>query len=57
MTNPNKNGILQAVKEVPQKIISYLSGAVSRIFAPRDDDFPETGVQPFEGEPSEKKHY
>ncbi len=57
MTNPNTNGILQAVKQVPQKIITYLSGAVSRIFAPRDDDFPETGVQPFEGEPSEKKHY
>lgn len=57
MTNSNKNGIFQTVKEIPQKVISYISGAVTRIFAPRDDDFPETGVQPYEGEPSDKKHY
>jgi hypothetical protein len=57
MTNSNKNGIFQVVKEVPQKIISYISGAVTRIFAPRDDDYPETGVQPFEGDPSDNKHH
>lgn len=57
MTKSNKNGIFQAVKEVPQNIINYISGAVTRIFGTRDDDYPETGVQPFEGKPGDKKHY
>lgn len=57
MTKSNKNGIFQAVQEVPQKIINYISGAVTRIFGARDDDYPETGVQPFEGTPGDKKHY
>lgn len=57
MTNTNNNGIFQAVKNAPQKIINYISEAVTRIFAPRDDDYPNTGTQPFEGEPSDKKHY
>ncbi|MBF2063124.1 MAG: hypothetical protein IGS39_01620 [Calothrix sp. C42_A2020_038] len=51
------NTTLQAIKEVPQKIINFISGAVARIFAPRDDDYPESGVQPFEGDPADKKHY
>lgn len=28
---------------------------VVRIFQPSDDDYPESGVQPYEGEPSEEK--
>lgn len=28
----------------------YFSEAVARIFSPRDDEFPATGVQPFEGD-------
>lgn len=55
-SNDNKN-IFQAIKEAPQKVVNFISGAVSRIFGPRDDNYPETGVQPFEGEPPEKKHY
>jgi hypothetical protein len=31
--------------------IQYISEGVSRIFSPRDDHYPETGVQPFDGEP------
>ncbi len=49
--------IIQAITEVPQKVIYYISGAVSRIFSPRDDNYPSTGVQPFEGEPPEDKHF
>jgi hypothetical protein len=49
--------MLQTIKQVPQKIINYISGAVARIFSPRDDDYPETGTQPFKGEPANKKHY
>jgi len=31
--------------------IQYVSEGVSRIFSPRDDHYPETGVQPFDGDP------
>ena len=30
---------------------TYLSEAVARIFSPRDDMYPATGEQPFEGDP------
>ena len=32
-------------------LIQYISGAVARIFGPTDDEYPATGVQPFEGDP------
>jgi hypothetical protein len=58
MSNSTKlQEIIQAILEVPQKVINYLSGAVSRIFGLRDDDYPATGVQPFEGDPPEEKHF
>ncbi|WP_072016411.1 isochorismate synthase [Neosynechococcus sphagnicola] len=28
--------------------LQYLSGAMARIFGPTDDNYPATGVQPFE---------
>jgi hypothetical protein len=31
--------------------LRYISEAVSRIFSPSDDHYPETGIQPFDGEP------
>jgi hypothetical protein len=37
-------------------VIQYISGAVSRIFAPSDDAYPNTGVQPFDGEPNRRPH-
>lgn len=33
----------------------YVSAAVGRIFGPTDDAYPETGVQPFEGEPNKNR--
>jgi hypothetical protein len=33
----------------------YISEAVARIFGPTDDEYPNTGVQPFEGEPYKEK--
>jgi hypothetical protein len=35
-------------------VIQYFSGAISRIFGPSDDKYPNTGVQPFDGEPNRK---
>lgn len=47
---------IQTIVEVPKKVINYISAAVGRIFGISDDDYPKTGVQPFEGEPNEEKH-
>ncbi|WP_254565120.1 isochorismate synthase [Oscillatoria sp. HE19RPO] len=30
----------------------YVSEAAARIFGPNDDKYPETGVQPFDGDPN-----
>ncbi|MBH8577992.1 hypothetical protein I8752_34605 [Nostocaceae cyanobacterium CENA369] len=38
-----------------QQVIQYIAKAVTRIFAPTDDQYPGTGVQPFTGEPADKK--
>jgi hypothetical protein len=35
-------------------VIHFFSGAISRIFGPDDDQYPNTGVQPFDGEPNRK---
>jgi hypothetical protein len=47
--------ITRSIASIPQRVGRYISGAVSRIFGPNDDNYPNTGVQPFEGEPSEEK--
>ncbi|NEP16242.1 MAG: isochorismate synthase [Leptolyngbya sp. SIO4C1] len=31
--------------------LKYISEAVARIFGPDDDAYPNTGVQPYEGDP------
>ncbi|MGQ4647501.1 hypothetical protein [Lyngbya aestuarii] len=36
-------------------ISKYIFGAVGRIFSPSDDAYPETGVQPFSGDPFQDK--
>jgi hypothetical protein len=52
MTAPKRSlfgkikGILRAL---PQPI-DAISSVVGRLFSPSDDDYPETGVQPFSGD-------
>ncbi|WP_181314318.1 hypothetical protein [Phormidesmis priestleyi] len=41
--------------KVIKDVIGYVSGALTRIFGLNDDSYPETGVQPYEGELSDKK--
>lgn len=36
-------------------LVKYLSDGVIRIFKPTEDNYPETGVQPFEGDIADKK--
>ncbi len=40
---------IQSVSGIVRRVIYYISGAVARIFSPSDDQYPATGVQPFEG--------
>lgn len=47
--------LTQNILYVPQRVIQYILGAASRTFSPTDDQYPTTGVQPFEGEVSDKK--
>ena len=47
--------ITQSVGNIFQKTIQFISGGAKRIFTPTDDDYPNTGVQPYEGDPSRNK--
>ena len=38
-----------------QNIFQYLADGVAKLFKPSDDDYPEIGVQPFEGESYDEK--
>lgn len=49
--------LIQKIQNLGQQVINYLSGAVSRIFGVRDDDYPTTGVQPFEGDIPDKQDF
>jgi hypothetical protein len=45
--------IVEKIMKAIQAVVSYISSASARIFSPRDDDYPATGVQPFEGDPAD----
>ena len=44
------------IKQWWNKASRYVWGGVARIFGPSDDNYPETGAQPFEGKLPAKKH-
>lgn len=46
--------VVQSIVALPKQIIQYLAGAISDIFAPSKDDYPETGVQPYDGNSGKK---
>jgi hypothetical protein len=55
MSSNNKLGnVFKTILDLPQKVVSFITTAATRIFSPNDDNYPATGVQPFEGEPSDK---
>lgn len=45
--------MVNAVNQSVQKSTAWVWDAARRIFSPNDDDYPATGVQPFEGEISD----
>lgn len=54
-TNEGLQKFVSTIKDLPQQVIRYISGAVIRIFGPTDDNYPATGVQPYEGDPTDEK--
>lgn len=44
------------ISNMISRILSYLSEGIARIFSPDRDEYPETGVQPFEGEINRENH-
>ncbi|MGA7932121.1 MAG: hypothetical protein WCA35_00940 [Kovacikia sp.] len=55
--NRNLQQAMRTVETTLQRVMRYVSGAVTRIFSPTDDKYPTTGVQPYEGDPAEKKTF
>ncbi|AFY47701.1 hypothetical protein Nos7524_1839 [Nostoc sp. PCC 7524] len=56
-TSNNFRQKIQTIPNLGMQVINYISGAVARIFGVRDDDYPATGVQPYEGEPAKKQDF
>lgn len=49
--------MIKSVVEIPQKFIDFTTNGITRIFRPSDDDYPKSGVQPYEGDPADSKEY
>lgn len=56
-TNKTVQNVIRTITDIPQQVTRYISGAVTRIFSPTDDNYPETGLQPFEGDPADKESF
>lgn len=48
---------INLLKESCLQVITYISGGVTRIFGIRDDNYPATGVQPFDGDAAKKQNF
>jgi hypothetical protein len=57
MSKTNLNSIWESVKSTAQTIRQFMASAMGRLFGVSDDDYPATGVQPFEGEPADDKQF
>ena len=40
-----------------QQFGEWILGATKRLFSPRDDEYPATGIQPFEGDIPDVHHH
>lgn len=47
---------MKAMVRAFQGLFEDISKAAGRIFSPNDDDYPETGVQPFGGDIPDDHH-
>lgn len=47
--------IISTIEIMFKQVIRYIAGAVTKIFSPTDNNYPATGVQPYEGDLADKK--
>lgn len=47
-------GFFNRINRTLQQSTTWVLDAAKRLFSPTDDDYPETGVQPFDGDISEQ---
>ncbi|MGB3496469.1 MAG: hypothetical protein WBA57_27325 [Elainellaceae cyanobacterium] len=47
---------LKKMMRASQATVENILKAAGRIFSPNDDDYPETGVQPFGGDVPDEHH-
>jgi hypothetical protein len=47
---------LQALSKIVRDLIQTVAQPALRIFSPTHDDYPEVGVQPYEGDPADKDY-
>jgi hypothetical protein len=45
------------ISKMMDSVVRYIIEAMTRIFGPSDDEYPEVGVQPFTGEPYEEQRH
>ena len=54
MTTQNvKQFSFQSLFEATRNLLEYVARPVIRIFSPTHDDYPEVGMQPYEGDPAD----
>ncbi len=56
-TTSKAKQIIKSIVEIPQRLINFTTNGISRIFSPSDDNYPKSGVQPYEGDSADNKHY
>jgi hypothetical protein len=54
---PRSQSLWQSLKAMPNAIRQFMASAMSRLFGMNEDNYPATGVQPYEGEPADDKHF
>lgn len=45
---------LRSILELMERVIHPIYSSATRAFSPSDDNYPESGVQPYEGDPPAK---
>ncbi len=56
-STPRSQSFWQTLKATPNAIRQFMASAMSRLFGVNEDDYPATGVQPFEGDPADDKRF
>lgn len=56
MSTTNKlQQVIESTGEATQRVVRYILGGFTKIFSPTKDDYPNVGIQPFEGDSADDK--